>query len=171
MFLSVTNVELVHVMRQLHDSGILYNATELRKSIASGEAGALPEIKFAPVADICCVKGEELIETIEGCYGEVGVEETIILCRSNKRANVYNEGIRRRILYREEELNRGDMSFKDDEADTVLRMFRVAKSCGCKFYCGTDAHHPKAFVNARDVFERAIDLLGLTENDKFHIGE
>ena len=109
MFLSVTNVELVHVMRQLHDSGILYNATELRKSIASGEAGALPEIKFAPFADICCVKGEELIETIEGCYGEVGVEETIILCRSNKRANVYNEGIRRRILYREEELNRGDM--------------------------------------------------------------
>ena len=69
------------------------------------------------------------------------------------------------------ELNRADMSFKDDEADTVLRMFRVAKSCGCKFYCGTDAHHPNGFVKARDVFERAIDLLGLTENDKFHIGE
>ena len=109
MFLSVTNVELVHVMRQLHDSGILYNATEIRNSIAAGEVGDLPEIKFTPFADICSVTGEELIEAIEGCYGEVGVEETIILCRSNKRANVYNEGIRRRILYREEELNRGDM--------------------------------------------------------------
>ena len=55
------------------------------------------------------MQGDELIEAIEGCYGSVGTGETIVLCRSNKRANVYNEGIRRRILYREEVLNRGDM--------------------------------------------------------------
>jgi exodeoxyribonuclease-5 len=60
-------------------------------------------------ADVCRVSGEELIEAIEGSYSEVGIDETIILCRSNKRANVYNEGIRRRILYREDELNRGDL--------------------------------------------------------------
>ena len=68
------------------------------------------------------------------------------------------------------ELNQGDMKFSDDEADTVLRMFRIAKECGCKFYLGSDAHHPSAFSQTKDVFERAITLLGLSENDKFHIG-
>ncbi len=67
------------------------------------------------------------------------------------------------------ELNQGDMSFSDDEADTVLRMFRVAKACGCKFYLGSDSHHPESFVHTKEIFERAIDLLGLTEDDKFHI--
>ena len=69
------------------------------------------------------------------------------------------------------ELNAGDMSFKDHEADSVLRMFKIAKAQGCKFYCGSDAHHPKSFARAKAIFERAIDLLDLTENDKFHIGE
>ena len=68
------------------------------------------------------------------------------------------------------ELNHSDMSFKDGEADRVLRMFRIAKECGCKFYLGTDAHHPTTFATAKAIFERAIDLLGLEESDKFHIG-
>ena len=67
------------------------------------------------------------------------------------------------------ELNKGDMAFKDNETDTVLRMFRIAKSCGCKFYLGCDVHRPKGFSNSKEVFERAIDLLELTENDKYHI--
>jgi histidinol phosphatase-like PHP family hydrolase len=67
------------------------------------------------------------------------------------------------------ELNMSDMQFADGEADRVLRMFRVAKSCGCKFYCGTDAHHPNEFADAAEVFERAVTLLGLTEQDKFTI--
>lgn len=67
------------------------------------------------------------------------------------------------------ELNSGDMSFADDEADSVLRMFRIAKKQGCKFYCGSDAHHPAGLENAPAIFERAIDYLGLTEDDKFHI--
>lgn len=67
------------------------------------------------------------------------------------------------------ELNRSDMSFAEDEADTVLRVFRIAKACGCKFYCGSDAHHPDEFADAKAVFERAVDLLGLTEEDKFRI--
>lgn len=109
MFLDVTRVELTHVMRQLDGSGILQNATMLRDVIRRGESGFLPQVKLRGFADICAVSGEELIEAIEGSYSSVGIEETIVLCRSNKRANVYNEGIRRRILYREEELNRGDM--------------------------------------------------------------
>ena len=67
------------------------------------------------------------------------------------------------------ELNSDDMSFSDAEADTVLRMFRIAKRCGCKFYCGSDAHAPIGFEKMKTVIERAIDLLGLTEDDKFHI--
>ncbi len=68
------------------------------------------------------------------------------------------------------ELNQGDMSFIDHEADIVLRMFRIAKDCGCKFYLGSDAHHPADFENTRAVFERAVSMLELTENDKFRIG-
>ncbi len=109
MFLDVQGVELTQVMRQLDGSGILQNATQLRRVITSGEAGYMPQIKLKGFADVCRVQGEELIEAIDGCYSDAGIDETIILCRSNKRANVYNEGIRRRILYREEELNRGDM--------------------------------------------------------------
>jgi len=67
------------------------------------------------------------------------------------------------------ELNSFDMKFKDEEADTVLRPFKIAKQCGCKFYLGSDAHHPSEFKNTKAVFERAIDLLDLTEEDKFHI--
>ena len=109
MFLNVTSVELKQVMRQLDDSGILYNATMLRQRIEKEDTYDLPQITLEGFTDICNVQGEELIEAIEGCYNKAGVDETIILCRSNKRANVYNEGIRRRILYREEELSRGDM--------------------------------------------------------------
>ena len=109
MFLDVTAVELTQVMRQLDGSGILYNATMLREVICRGETMALPRIKLSGFADVCRVQGDELIEAIESSYSDVGMNETIVLCRSNKRANVYNEGIRRRILYREEELNRGDL--------------------------------------------------------------
>lgn len=65
------------------------------------------------------------------------------------------------------ELNPGEMKCPDEEADTVLRMFRVAKNCGCKFYCGSDAHHPDGLTRAKAIFERAIDRLGLEESDKF----
>lgn len=109
MFLDVSAVELTQVMRQLDGSGILQNATMLRNAITDGIGGSLPLIRLKGFADVCRVQGEELIEAIDSCYGEAGIGETIILCRSNKRANVYNEGIRRRILYREEELNRGDV--------------------------------------------------------------
>ena len=65
------------------------------------------------------------------------------------------------------ELNKSDMSYADSEADIILRPFRIAKSCGCKFYLGSDAHGTSALDTAKAVFERAIDHLDLTENDKF----
>ena len=68
------------------------------------------------------------------------------------------------------ELNADDMEFTDEETDIVLRPYRIAKDCGCKFYCGSDAHHPDRFETVKAIFERAIDLLELTEEDKFIVG-
>ena len=109
MFLDVTATRLTQVMRQLSESGILYNATMLRQRIDEEDTYDPPQITLKGFDDICSVHGEELIEAIESCYDKAGTDDTIILCRSNKRANVYNEGIRRRILYREEELCRGEI--------------------------------------------------------------
>ena len=67
------------------------------------------------------------------------------------------------------ELNASDFSFTDEEANIVLRMFRIAKECGCKFYLGSDAHHNSQFDKAIPLFQKAVDLLGLCENDKFII--
>lgn len=67
------------------------------------------------------------------------------------------------------ELNQTDMGFDEEEKDVILRPFRIAKNCGCKFYLGSDAHNPQRFTNFRDVFERAINLLSLEEKDKFSV--
>ena len=66
------------------------------------------------------------------------------------------------------ELNQDDMSYSAAEADTVLRMFRIAKACGCKFYLGSDAHIASEFLHAPEIFARAVDDLQLQESDKFH---
>lgn len=65
------------------------------------------------------------------------------------------------------ELNSSDMSFKDEEMNTVLRPYRIAKKQGCRFYLGSDAHHPRTLDGAKAIFERAVDMLGLEEKDKF----
>ena len=67
------------------------------------------------------------------------------------------------------ELNAFDMDFTNAEADTVLRMFRIAKKQGCRFYTASDAHHPEHFAQFRPRLERVIDLLELRESDKFYI--
>lgn len=67
------------------------------------------------------------------------------------------------------ELNSDDMNFKDNEKDIVLRPYEAARDMGCKFYCGSDAHHPAGLDKAKDIFERAIDLLELTEEQKLRI--
>lgn len=67
------------------------------------------------------------------------------------------------------ELNAHDMGFANAEADVILRPYRIAKKCGCKFYLGTDAHTQAGFENTRERFERAIDLLVLQEEDKFFV--
>ncbi len=67
------------------------------------------------------------------------------------------------------EINKGDFTFNHGAKEDILRIFRIAKEEGCKFYLGTDAHHPAGFEEAKKFFDRAIELLDLKESDKFLI--
>ena len=101
-------ITLSQIVRQAEDSGILWNATRLRQQIDTEAVFELPRIRFRDFADVVNVPGDELIETISNCYNRFGIDETMVVCRSNKRAIVYNNGIRNQILGREEELSTGD---------------------------------------------------------------
>lgn len=105
-FLGVTEVNLTDIMRQAEESGILYNATAIRGMI--GQSDGDLALKVGGFPDVFRIGGGELLEEIDSCYGKYGEEETIVICRSNKRANRFNEGIRRTILYREEDFSSGD---------------------------------------------------------------
>ncbi len=106
--LEVTDMQLTQVMRQVESSGILWNATHLRMLVTQDEYGALPRIKLTGFADIKLLPGMELIDVLTAAYEQVGMDETMVICRSNKRANIYNNGVRNQILFREDELNTGD---------------------------------------------------------------
>lgn len=96
--------QLNEVVRQKRDSGILFNATQIRNL----EQHQHPVID-ASFPDIIRLEGGELQEALETCYNEFGAEETLVVCRTNKRTNIYNQQIRGRILWMEEEINQGDM--------------------------------------------------------------
>lgn len=129
--LHVYEATLNEVLRQAAESGILFNATRIRRyggtgargcensseAELSGVQGALappyhrppvPSIRVNGFSDIRVVPGDELIEQLATSYSRAGLDDTIVVTRSNKRANIYNEGIRRTILDREDELCRGD---------------------------------------------------------------
>ena len=118
--LEVYESTLTQVMRQLSESGILYNATQIRcqlmeeqlnEDIRFGQSAPKDGKSFAidtQFPDVSHVSGGDLIESLESAYSRWGDDECMIICRSNKRANIYNQGIRSRILYREEELTSGD---------------------------------------------------------------
>lgn len=107
--LGVLTATMSQIVRQAESSGILYNATNIRDIINRGETEAFPKLRIKDFEDIVCVSGEDLIEEISAAYDRDGIEDTIIISRSNKRSNIYNQGVRNRILYREEELSSGDM--------------------------------------------------------------
>ena len=101
--LHVYECDLNEVLRQSQESGILFNATRIR------EGGmVLPQIRLTGFEDITVVPGDELIESLSSSFSKVGVDETIVVTRSNKRANIYNQGIRNMVLGREEEITTGD---------------------------------------------------------------
>jgi ATP-dependent exoDNAse (exonuclease V) alpha subunit len=103
----VYECDLNQVLRQSQDSGILWNATQVRCMMADGGC-SLPKIRFQGFPDIVNVPGDELIESLASSYSRAGMDETMVITRSNKRANIYNQGIRNTVLDREDELCRGD---------------------------------------------------------------
>lgn len=103
--LSLFNCELTRVARQREESGILYNATKLRISLLEKDF-VLP--KLEPVTDVVNLSGEELEDALNSAYSEFGEENVIIITRSNKRANLFNQNVRNRINLYEEDLCAGD---------------------------------------------------------------
>ena len=107
--LKVYECDLNEVLRQSEESGILYNATMIRQMITHDDITQLPKIHFAGYSDIKQMPGAELIEALADSYHHVGLDDTIVVTRSNKRANIFNQGIRNMVLDREEELSQGDI--------------------------------------------------------------
>ena len=107
--LSVLEGELTEVVRQQQLSGILTNATALRGQIArlgSGDEACMP--LFAEAPDVKALMGEDLMEALYREYDSYALEDVVVITRSNKRANLFNQGIRASVLFREEEVNAGD---------------------------------------------------------------
>ena len=107
--MKVYECDLNQVLRQSEASGILWNATMIRQMVTHDEMTQLPRISLKGFADILVVTGNDLIESLSESYSRVGMDETMVVTRSNKRANIYNQGIRNMVLEREEELCRGDL--------------------------------------------------------------
>ena len=107
--LKVYECDLNEVLRQSEESGILYNATMIRQMITHDDITQLPKIHFAGYSDIKPMPGAELIEALADSYHHVGLDDTIVVTRSIKRANIFNQGIRNMVLDREEELSQGDI--------------------------------------------------------------
>ena len=99
---------LTDIVRHQKDSGILVNATSIRDHITSGN-NTIPELCLNGFADVERIGGADLLERISQSYDDYGEEDTIIVTRSNKRANKFNAGIRGQILWREEQISRGDL--------------------------------------------------------------
>ena len=106
--LEVSAFSLTQVARQALDSGILANATLIREQLTRG--ATLPDDTHfpTPAHDVQSLSSNEFIDTLEQAYREVGEEETLIITRSNKRTNLFNQGVRARILWKEDELSAGD---------------------------------------------------------------
>lgn len=169
--LEVLEADLTQVVRQERQSGILWNATRLRQLIAEESCYSLPKIRITGFADIKVLPGNELIDELSSCYDCDGPDETIVICRSNKRANIYNNGIRAQVLWREDELNTGDLLMvaknnyfwtgKEKEMDfiangetaVVRRMRRTREMYGFRF-----ADVTLSFPD-RDDFELEVNLL------------
>lgn len=106
--LNVFEVELTEVVRQATESGILYNATKIRNQVIE-EKETFPSLNTTNYKDVYKMGGDKIIEGLNYAYDKHGLENTLVICRSNKSANLYNQHIRNQILWREDELTGGDL--------------------------------------------------------------
>lgn len=157
-FGGVEFAQLSDVVRQQKESGILHNATLIRRMISSAQPYDTFEglqLELDGFDDVVKISGGELIETLSDAYDKFGEDETIVLCRSNKRAIRYNLGIRSTVQYKEERLVRGDklMIVKNcyqfledvDEIDYIANG-DIAKLCSIRNYVDRYGLH---FADAR----------------------
>ncbi len=100
--------ELTEVVRQSKHSGILYNATLLRRQLLTGQAG-FPGFRTKDFPDMIRTRGAEAADEVDNAFVSQGKEEALMICRSNNRARLYNQHIRQRVLFMEEEVNAGDL--------------------------------------------------------------
>jgi exodeoxyribonuclease-5 len=105
--LNIDSFELTEVVRQASESGILMNATSIRNQIQADKL-ELPMFSLGSYRDIIRLNGQDLEEELNNAYSGANRENNVVICRSNKRANIYNREIRRRILFLEEEISAGD---------------------------------------------------------------
>ncbi|MDR2534057.1 MAG: AAA family ATPase [Tannerellaceae bacterium] len=106
--LETVEATLTQVVRQDERSDILLNATALRRAIHSGSTSLMPAIAVSKGGNMKVIRGGELIEELSSAYARDGVDDSIVIVRSNRRAQLYNNGIRSRILCLEEEISAGD---------------------------------------------------------------
>ena len=110
--LEIFSYEMTDVVRQDKNSGILYNATKIRNEIRLDEEFAeysYPQFVTKSFKDIFRMNGERLIEGLHYAYDKFGIQNAMVICRSNKSANLYNQHIRNQILFRDEEITGGDI--------------------------------------------------------------
>ncbi|MDR2120039.1 MAG: AAA family ATPase [Tannerella sp.] len=119
--LQVREINLTQVVRQNEDSGILYNATLIRECLRKRQIEDYPKLLLHRFADVKKIGRDELLDAISSAYDCDGIDDTMVICRSNKRTLAYNNGIRNRILYREEEISAGDrlMVVKNNYSPTM----------------------------------------------------
>jgi exodeoxyribonuclease-5 len=104
----ISMFELKEVVRQEKESGILFNATLLRQKLGAGDYQA-PYFHLEKFEDVIRINGHELEDALSHSIGSKGIESTVVITRSNKRANLFNREIRTRILFRDQEITAGDL--------------------------------------------------------------
>ncbi len=106
-YFSIDTFTLTEVVRQTEGSGILTNATDIREQIKNNLTKQ-PHFKLDSFPDIVRINGDELEDALNSAYNNYGAEDSVVICRSNKRANLFNQQIRARIRWQENELSSGD---------------------------------------------------------------
>ena len=157
--LDVLECDLNEVVRQEEASGILWNATRIRRLITHDSATELPRIRFNGFADIVSLSGSDLIDALAESYYKVGQDETVVITRSNKRANIYNNGIRARVLDQEDELCSGDRImivknhyFDNETSDKGNESKRNDERGGMAFIANGDMAIVRRIRNVREFY-------------------
>ena len=146
--LHVRPATLTQVVRQVGESGILWNATRLRSLLQGGEVLEFPKMRVEGFPDVHVVPGEELLEVLQDSYYRCGQDETIVITRSNKRANIFNQGIRGRILGYEEELTCGDLVMVSKNN----YFYKLNEEDGASFIANGDTAVVRRFRNERSFY-------------------